>query len=304
MAIELWELTRDANASMSSIVELVESDPATAGRILKFANSAFVGSRQKTADLRQALTLLGTRTAVSIALSLSIMERTKNGKCRNFDYDAFWSECTIRATTARQLAASPLNSNEAYTCGLLSQIGRLALASVYPEQYSGVLKNSQNSAVPGILTELERRMFEIDHVQLTVEMMADWQLPSYFREAVQAQAAPHKSTLEAGSIAAQLAHILHIGGHVVPLIEAAEVRREYFVNLLVAAHRRAIPRDEVPRLFDRIGREWHDAKDMLPIRTYEVPTWNTLYERSTVGGRNAALTTRSQAVAAKFFNGN
>jgi hypothetical protein len=130
------------------------------------------------------------------------------------------------------------------------------------------------------LVDLERKMFEIDHNQLTAEMLADWQLPRDFCVAVQVQDAPHKSDVASDSPAGHLAQLLHLGGMMGQLLQRQDLRREYLVNVLSAAHHMNIQRDAFPATFDAINQEWQQMGEIFPIRTRTVPTWEQMYEAS------------------------
>jgi len=140
VALELLRLTANEYTSIDAIIAAVESDPALAGRVLKLVNSAFAGVSRRVAAVSVAVRLLGTRTLKNLALGLSLLSNNRNGSCQAFDYEAFWSESLARAVAARQIAAQLANfpPDEAFTTGLLSKIGRLALATAQPQEYACV----------------------------------------------------------------------------------------------------------------------------------------------------------------------
>ena len=73
---------------------------------------------------------------------------------------------------------------EAYICGLLAGIGRLALASVYTQKYSEVLASGAG-ADRSALKEREEESFNITHAQVAACMLSDWGLPGSFAESVE-----------------------------------------------------------------------------------------------------------------------
>jgi HD-like signal output (HDOD) protein len=77
-----------------------------------------------------------------------------------------------------------VSPDEAFTCGLLCNIGRLALASVYPLKYGPILDSWNNG--PGIeLKSLEHDTFSIDHAQVSSVLFHDWGLPEAYSEAAE-----------------------------------------------------------------------------------------------------------------------
>jgi hypothetical protein len=98
---------------------------------------------------------------------------------------------------------------------LLCKVGRLALATAYPEEYARVL----GLAGPGgtrALAEMERRAFGTDADELSAEMMAAWRLGDDFCEAVCSQNAPDRTGLD--SRAGRLARILRWAGSVASVL--------------------------------------------------------------------------------------
>ena len=136
-ALAIMKLLSNEEVSRNELVRLVQSDPALSGRIIAFANSAAFGPRRPVVDIKDAVMLVGLNTVKNFALSLSLLGSQNEGRCAEFDYAAFWSRSLLRAVTIaaitfRDRTAPP---EEIFTLGLLSGIGRLAIATAWPELY-------------------------------------------------------------------------------------------------------------------------------------------------------------------------
>ena len=68
-----------------------------------------------------------------------------------------------------------------FCIGLLARIGELALATLFPGQYSEVLVQGRASDTDG-LVELEREAFAMTHRELSAVMLADWGIPKLYHE--------------------------------------------------------------------------------------------------------------------------
>jgi hypothetical protein len=80
---------------------------------------------------------------------------------------------------ARRVAAAGfLDKDAAYTCGILHDIGRVALAVIQPKEYSNLLAKHEGS--PQSILESERQLFGWDHCETGQRMIGDWKLPEDF----------------------------------------------------------------------------------------------------------------------------
>ena len=210
VAVEILRLSCRDLVSGTDIVRVLQADPALAGRVLRAANGAALGLRRRIASLADAVMLLGVPLVRQIVLGFSLASKYRNGACETFDYGGFWARSLLCGLAARRVATH-LNvaaAEELFTCGLLSQVGKLALATVFPKEYAQLLL--QHAAAPQAeLRVMELQCFGTDHTELTVAMLQDWGLPQIYLHAVGAIEAPEKTHAEEGSRLHQVAHILH-----------------------------------------------------------------------------------------------
>jgi len=102
-----------------------------AGRILRYANAAHGGSLRHIASLPQAIVFLGLFRVRQVALGFSLIDHYRSGNCLAFDYQAYWTASLAASIAAQQVAhRAQCPPDESFTCGLLSGVGRLALATV------------------------------------------------------------------------------------------------------------------------------------------------------------------------------
>ncbi len=282
VAVEVLRLTGDRDAPIEAITELIESDPALAGRLLKYANSPVAGLFRQLASVRTAVLLLGSLTVRSIVLSLSLMsERTS--RCPGFEDETFWSESLARAVTCRNLYTDrrDFTPDEAFTCGLLSQIGRLAFATVYPEAYAVVAQNAGTGNIEALCAE-ERTAFGMDHRELSARMMADWRLPIPFCDAARAVGArPTERGIPGGdSRGAPLEAVLDFAAAVASLVVGREVLRQNLTHLVSKAASLEIHPDRIADKFRSIADDWTATSGAFSLKTREVPPLGELYARA------------------------
>lgn len=202
-ALAIMKLAQQDDATIHQVAQLVKADPALSGSILGFANSAAFGARRPIATVQDAAMLMGIESVRNIALSLSLLDKNSQGNCHGFDYALYWSQSlavavAIAALTMRERTVPP---EEAFTLGLLSDIGSLALASAWPDVYSECLALSRGKQ----LLKLEQERFAIDHHALCLMLLIDWGLPTPFIEALKlSQEAEVNEVSRVGRFARQL----------------------------------------------------------------------------------------------------
>jgi hypothetical protein len=127
-------------------------------------NSPLAGVSRTVASISMAITLLGFNTIRSLALCHSLIASYRAGRCCGFDYEKFWSQSLARAVSARALAGklSGTPPDEAFTIALMSKIGQLALATVFPAAYSELLSRWQDDPSLSICP-LESEQFGLNH---------------------------------------------------------------------------------------------------------------------------------------------
>ncbi len=178
VARAVLRMTRDPKTDVAAIGTVIATDPAICSRILRAVNAPTAGVRRRVTSIEQAVTVLGFRAVAGIAVAFSLLDSNRSG-LPEFDYDGHWLHSVAQAVTVRVLAAHTriAPAGEGFTYGLLANIGRLALITVYPERYRQVLLTLGGS-VPAELGDAERVVFDIDAETLSAYMMREWGLPA------------------------------------------------------------------------------------------------------------------------------
>ncbi|HEX9640370.1 MAG TPA: HDOD domain-containing protein, partial [Candidatus Krumholzibacteria bacterium] len=171
--------------TMGELIRATKSDPALTGVLLKLANTGKRGSLAPARTVSSAAMQLGVRSVRGVALGFSLISGNRTGRCARFDYEQYWSHSLAMAVSAEILGRifGEVDPEEAFTCAILSGIGKLALASIHPETFSRLLEESQGLGVEELIA-LERRALDVDHRELSGAMMVDWKLPEVFAFAI------------------------------------------------------------------------------------------------------------------------
>lgn len=190
----------------------------------------------------------------------------------------FWSDALARATAFQTLASflGGFDRDEVYTYGLLSQIGRLAFARVYPERCDKLLA-SIHPDEPEELAELERRSFNLDHNELAARMIADWRMPEIGCHAIRHQDAPESAGTDPDSPLDRLTKTLHLCGLIARIVTHPHVAHDLPSSMVLEARILGIPPEVTHHLFDRIVEEWRDTSRIFDISSRPVPSLAEIY---------------------------
>src|SRR5688572_21142179 len=150
VGLSVLEQTRGDDYTLAELSRTLAADPTLTGRVLRLANSSLNAGVEPARTAHQAAARLGARTLRDVALGFTLGAGHPSGRCRDFDYDHYWSHSLATAVAGQALAARlpGLAPSEAFTFGQLTGIGRLALASIHPETYARVLDQAPHAGLP------------------------------------------------------------------------------------------------------------------------------------------------------------
>lgn len=270
VGMRILELTRTENYSAEEMAQVLRTDPSLTSRILKLSNSADRSGVEPCTTVQDALMRLGGRTVRDLALAFSLISSRRGDTCPGFDYDHYWGRSLARAVAAQALATHMGHSRpqEAYVCGLLAEIGALALASVHPQAYGKLLAED---CVPGraALRAREQEAFDIDHAQAAACLFSDWGLPEHLGSAV-LDAFGGTETQDAA--ATGLARVLVAAEQLAEGMSAPRGRgqaawSETLATLDALAETLGQDSDQFAALFDGCSRSWVGWGRLLGIPT-------------------------------------
>jgi putative nucleotidyltransferase with HDIG domain len=182
VAIRILQLTNNEDVSMSQLSALISSEPAFSSEVLTIANSALYSGRFPVTSVLQAVAVLGTKNLRGLCLTVGVRAYLGDS-LNNQSLRAMWRHSLACALIAQQLArAGSMPSGEAYTAGILHDIGRLALAVISAKEYASLLETHIGSA--SSVLQAERDLFGFDHCEVGQHLIRDWKLPANFASIV------------------------------------------------------------------------------------------------------------------------
>lgn len=182
----LTEELRSGNAQIKQLARLIAADPGICAKILQLVNSAFFGLPQRIGNPAQALSILGLDSVAALVLGIGIFEQLKASTIERFSPEALFQHSLQVATRARalaqQLGCAPSVQDDAFTAGLLHDIGRLILIQNMPEKYQSAVALSEQEQLD--MVTAENRVLGGDHAQIGAYLLGLWSLPDEIVAAV------------------------------------------------------------------------------------------------------------------------
>ena len=208
VAISVLNLTRDVDYDVREVVACLENDPALAAKILRTINSSRYGLRREVTNLRQAVALLGQRSLRLIAMTFSLVDGLSRGSASRL-CEEYWRRSISMATISSRIAKQTelLDHNDAYSGGLLADLGVLVLAQVKQDEYVDLALSTDHGP---LLLEAEREKFGFTHAELGAQLLQRWGFPETLIQAVHdhhesdAGASPLSRTTNAGCLMAEV----------------------------------------------------------------------------------------------------
>ena len=174
-------LIANPSPSFTELSAVVDTDPALTAALLRAANSAMSAPVGRVSTSRVAMVRIGAsetrRIIMGIALSNSFASLTASG----IDESELWRHLIATGLLADATAWGEVRHSEAFTAGLLHDLGRLAMAAQDPIRYAKVVDLARHG-VPA--SEAERVIFGMNHAQWGESIGRTWGFPGDIVDAI------------------------------------------------------------------------------------------------------------------------
>jgi putative nucleotidyltransferase with HDIG domain len=237
VAAKVMGMAEDDRTSAMDMAQVLSTDQALTAKLIRISNSAYYGFARRISTVREAVVMLGFKQVRQVSVGASMMNTFKrNGIDDGFDLDLFWGHSVAVAVASEALAKKTLGAKpeDAFTAGILHDIGRLVLRQVMPEEFGRAVAIARSGEMH--LHEAELEMTGFAHDEIGQALGERWKFPGHLVDAVRCH---HDETLSgaedglAGVVAQANRLMLHYGlfcgydldiGDVPPLpIELAQV---------------------------------------------------------------------------------
>lgn len=196
VVMRVIDLTDNPKATASDLEKAIGMDQALTARILTLANSSYFGLPSSVSSLREAVVFLGFKTLRNMAMtvttfSLFLGKSDTDSLARRdiWRHSVDTAQCTRIITS---LLPPPMQkevgADQAYTCALLHDIGKLALDRTRHELFLTLTQSSQERSMR--FFEVEQESLPFGHCLIGARLAERWKLPPMLCEAILCHHAP------------------------------------------------------------------------------------------------------------------
>jgi len=185
LAKALLQMASQETVQVEEITSLIEADPATSARLLRIVNSPYLGMQGRVTSVSRAVVMLGFNGVRNALLSVQIFSIFgEASRAENSELFELWKHSLAVASAAELVAENTggLLPEDAFTAGLLHDIGKIALYTIAPGDYKKVFDLVSTGDVP--VSDAEERIFEMTHAAAGRFLAEKWGLPPAVSQAI------------------------------------------------------------------------------------------------------------------------
>lgn len=214
-ALQVMEETESPTATAASIAKILMTDQSLAARILRLANSAYYGLARRVTNIQEAVVVLGMRTVRNLAIVASSYPfLTKEVAGYQLGAKELWLHSCgvgVGAQLAARIARYP-NEDQAFTAGLLCDIGKLAMSVWFEGKTDKMLLLAQAKGLT--FSEVERMLLGFDHADVGAHLAESWNFPKDITLAIRY----HHNPAAANDDRSLLLDCVHLGDYMTMLM--------------------------------------------------------------------------------------
>ena len=174
-------LVGNPEPSQKDLQQIVDSDPALTAALLRAANSAISAPLDPVRTAHVAIVRVGTIEARRIIMGVALSNSFHDLRRSKMDEHELWRHLIATGILADVIAWGEVEHTEAFTAGLLHDLGRLAMAVEDPGRYSRVVAMAR-SGQPA--AEAERLVFGLNHMEWGQTIARTWGFPVDVADAI------------------------------------------------------------------------------------------------------------------------
>lgn len=200
--------------SLEKFANYIDKDPALRVRLLSISQPNSVNTATETTQ--QMLERLDEHMLKNLAITSNAQQyfssndhSTDYNPKQNHFLKQHWQHALLCASIARAIAEEYgyQHPEEAYTAGLLHDIGQLVLYCAYPDIYTTISAQTDNDTA---LHDLENNEFSCNHLCIGAELLNLYHAPSFFSDSI----LYHHEPIERVTDAHPLVRIVHLANQI------------------------------------------------------------------------------------------
>jgi len=244
------------NIDIDTLSEKLSHDQALVATTLRLANSSFYGMPRRVTSIREAFAILGLKSVRTLITAAAVTHGFIANHHTADEIEKNWRHSIAVAVCAKALARQlHLDQEQAFTAGLLHDIGKLVLAIYFPLQYQATLAHRSTQDCTSF--QAERAVLGIDHAMVGLALAGHWKFPLEMQLAIGNHHAP-----EAGH--SPLILLVHVADSIVHALDLALDEDEMVPPVSPAAwNSLGIGQDAFLQVFDETEQQFDEMCQIL-----------------------------------------
>lgn len=181
VAIRVLEIAESDHFSAHELADAISSDAALTATLLRLSNSAYYGFPRRITTVRDAVVLLGFRAVRSATLAACVVDTFPGGEVMD-PLQAWRYSMTVAMLSEVLSRATRRHMDEAFTAGMLHNIGRLALDQHRPALLEASRRVAEAQGVS--IAEAEQQVMGFTDAELGGALALHWNFPAELGTAV------------------------------------------------------------------------------------------------------------------------
>jgi putative nucleotidyltransferase with HDIG domain len=172
--VRALQLMREPDADVQRLSDVAIGDPAFTAALIRLANSAESAPASRIRTPQNAIVRLGVPVARRAILGVTMREAFRGRGGSGIDEDELWRHLVSVGLIADALSWGHGRNSDAFTAGLLHDLGRLVMAAEQPQRYARVVALARRGYDTG---EAERQLFGLNHAEWGAACGRQWGFP-------------------------------------------------------------------------------------------------------------------------------
>ena len=177
----------DPDSSLANVGAIIAKDISMTAKILQIANSAFFGLARQVTKPAEAVVYLGLDIIRALVLTIGIFKQFEDTVVSSTILQDLYDHSMETGSLAREIALMEnlprIQADNAFTAGLLHDLGKLVMVCDNPDEYTKLLKTSIDQGSFAVQDQ-EELIFHGGHGSIGGYLIGVWGLPVSIVEAV------------------------------------------------------------------------------------------------------------------------
>lgn len=178
VVIELNKVLKNDKTSAKKIAGILKKDYALSSKILTLINSAYYSLRRKVQNIQDAISYLGNEKIKEVATTVTVFKNLEYEN-EHFSLKKLWLHSVAVAEYSKLCASfsKKVEPEDAYTAGLLHDLGKIFLLKYLPEKINKVIMHSKKNNLK--MYDSEYDILNYDHNMIGQWLTKIWKFPDY-----------------------------------------------------------------------------------------------------------------------------